>query len=77
MDNVTILNGRKISISANTKQVNSLTMNSGGILDIASTTGHNFGTVTGHGKLLLQFYYFPRWNLYRFCRKQWRNNRIL
>jgi hypothetical protein len=53
MDNVTILNGRTISISANTKQVNTLTMNSGGILDIGSFTGHNFGTVTGQGKIML------------------------
>ncbi len=53
MDNVTILNGRTISINANNKQVTTLTMNSGGILDIKSTTGHNFGTVTGQGKIML------------------------
>jgi len=52
-DNVTILNGRTISINTNNKQVTTLTMNSGGILDIASTAGHNFGTVTGQGKIML------------------------
>ena len=58
-DIVTILNGRTISISANTKQVSSLALNSGGILDIASTTGHNFGTVSGQGKIMLSSNTFP------------------
>ncbi len=58
-DIVTILNGRTISISANTKQVNTLTVNSGGILDIGSTTGHNFGTVSGQGKIKLSSNTFP------------------
>ncbi|HTR81766.1 MAG TPA: hypothetical protein VMM58_09065 [Bacteroidota bacterium] len=58
-DNVTILNGRTISVVTNTKQVASLTINSGGILDITSTTGHNFGTVTGQGKFMLSSNTFP------------------
>jgi hypothetical protein len=59
IDNATILNGRTISINTNTKQVITLTVNSGGILDIKSTTGHNFGTVTGSGKLMLSSNTFP------------------
>jgi Domain of unknown function DUF11 len=58
-DNVTILNGRTISIVTNNKQVSSLTINSGGILDITSTTGHNFGTVSGQGKMMLSSNTFP------------------
>jgi hypothetical protein len=59
LDNATILNGRTISVNANGKQVITLKMNSGGILDIKSTTGHNFGTVTGQGKLMLSSNTFP------------------
>jgi hypothetical protein len=58
-DNVTILNGRTISISANTKRVASLTLILGGILDIKSTTGHNFGTITGQGKIMLSSISLP------------------
>lgn len=59
LDNVTILNGRTISINANSKNVTALTINAGGILDIQSTTGHNFGTVTGQGKMMLSSNVLP------------------
>ena len=59
MDNVIVLNGRTVTISANTKQVVSLTMNAGGVLDLQSTTGHNLGTVTGQGKIMLSSNNFP------------------
>ncbi len=59
MDNVVILNARTISISVNAKKVVSLTIISGGILDIKSTTGHNFGTVAGQGKIMLSSNSFP------------------
>lgn len=52
-DSVTILNGRTITIIANNQQANTLTINQGGILDLGSTTGHNFGTITGQGKIML------------------------
>jgi hypothetical protein len=58
-DNVTILNGRTILISGNNIQVNGLAVNQGGILDIGSTSGHNFGTVTGQGKIMLSSNTFP------------------
>ena len=51
MDKVIILNGRTISITSNDKNVTTLTLNAGGILDIGTTTGHNFGTVAGQGNL--------------------------
>jgi len=59
IDNVTILNGRTISINTNGKQVTGVTIVSGGILDIKSTTGHNFGTVAGQGKIMLSSPTFP------------------
>ncbi len=59
MNNVIILNGRTISVSSNNKQVTTLTVNSGGIVDLASTTGHNFGTVSGQGKIMLSSNTFP------------------
>jgi hypothetical protein len=59
LDNVTVLNGRTISINSNTIHVASLTLNAGGILNINSTTGHNFGTVTGQGKIMLSSNTFP------------------
>ena len=58
-DNVTILNGRTLTINTNTKLVASLTIISGGILDIKSTTGHNFGMVSGQGKIMLSSNTFP------------------
>jgi len=58
-DNVTILNGRTITVSSNSKQAASLTINQGGILDIGATTGHNFGNVSGQGKLMLSSNNFP------------------
>jgi hypothetical protein len=52
-DNVSILNGRTITVNSNNKIVAALTINQGGILDIQSYTGHNFGIVTGQGKMML------------------------
>jgi hypothetical protein len=59
IDTATILNGRTISINTNGKQVTALAILSGGILNINSTTGHNFGTVSGQGKLMLSTNIFP------------------
>ncbi len=58
-DRVTILNGRTISISANAKKTSSLTLNAGGVLNLHTTTGHDFGTVSGQGKLILSSNSFP------------------
>ncbi|HUI30215.1 MAG TPA: T9SS type A sorting domain-containing protein [Candidatus Acidoferrales bacterium] len=59
MDNVVILNGRTISVSSNNKKVVSLNLNAGGVVDIQSTTGHSFGTVTGQGRIMLSSNNFP------------------
>jgi hypothetical protein len=58
-DNVIILNGRTVSVSSNSKTVNSLQINLGGYLDLTTTSGHNFGTVTGQGQLKLASSNFP------------------
>lgn len=57
-DRVVILNGRTITTSTG-RTVNSLEIKKGGILDIGTSTGHNFGTVTGEGKLILSSTTFP------------------
>jgi fibronectin-binding autotransporter adhesin len=58
-DNVTILDGRTITITSNDDSVQSLEIQAGGILDLGSTTSHNFGTVSGMGKLRLSSITFP------------------
>lgn len=52
-DRVTVLNGRTVTKSAGSITINSLTIQNGGFLDITNTTGHNFGTVSGQGRLKL------------------------
>jgi autotransporter-associated beta strand protein len=44
-------NNHMVTISANTKIVSSLQINTGSTLDVNTTTGHVFGSVTGTGKL--------------------------
>jgi hypothetical protein len=56
---VTILNGRTITVSNNSQTDSALALLSGGVLDIGSTTGDNFGTVTGQGNLRLSSNTFP------------------
>jgi fibronectin-binding autotransporter adhesin len=58
-DSVVILNGRTITISSNNKNVDALTLKAGGVLDIQSTNGHNFGTVSGQGSIKLSSNTFP------------------
>lgn len=65
-DNAVILNGRTVSISSNTKTVNSMQIMLGGYLDLGATSGHNFGTVTGQGVLRLSSGNFPAGNLTQF-----------
>lgn len=59
LDNVVILNGRTISVTSNIKVVNSLEIRIGGNLDLTTTNGHDFGTVTGQGVLKLSSGTFP------------------
>ncbi len=58
---VVILNGRTVytNLSDGGRTVISLTINEGGILDLKTSTGHNFGTVSGQGILELQTGSFP------------------
>ena len=58
-DNVVILNGRTVTATSNTITINSLEIREGGILDLGSRTGHNFGTVRGQGTLRLNSMSFP------------------
>jgi hypothetical protein len=58
-DFVTVLNGREVKAIATNKRSYSLEIQNGGSLDIGSTTGHNFGTVSGEGTLRLQSTTFP------------------
>lgn len=48
-DQVFILNGRTVTNSVNGLTTASLTIENGGTLDMAATTGHNFGPVSGSG----------------------------
>ncbi|MBX2964747.1 MAG: hypothetical protein KF845_01290 [Cyclobacteriaceae bacterium] len=50
-DAVTILNGFTITNNLNNQTLSSLTIEGGGILDMAATTGNNLGTVSGSGIL--------------------------
>jgi hypothetical protein len=53
IDNVVILNGTKATIAGNTKAVSTATINTGGTLDLGTTTLHSFGTLAGAGTLRL------------------------
>lgn len=58
-DEATVLNGRIVTRSTNNATVSRLAIANGGYLDIGSTTGHNFGIVTGQGRLQLSSVTFP------------------
>jgi hypothetical protein len=66
IDNIVILNGRTVKINENTKQVASLTISYGGVIDLQSTTSHNFGTVSGQGLLRSRSTGFPGGNFAGF-----------
>jgi gliding motility-associated-like protein len=64
-DNVVILNGRTVT-TAISRTVGSLQINAGGIIDIGNTSGHDFGTVSGEGRLRLASSIFPSGNFTLF-----------
>ena len=64
-DNVIILNGRTVA-TAISRTVGSLQINAGGVVDIGNTSGHNFGTVSGEGRLRLASNVFPSGNFTSF-----------
>ncbi|MCA1744190.1 MAG: hypothetical protein LC643_00465 [Bacteroidales bacterium] len=63
---VVILNGRNVSIPDNSRELLSLLIQDGGVLDLGPTTGHDFGEVSGEGILRLQTNYFPGGNFDAF-----------
>lgn len=57
-DQVVILNGRTVT-TAVARTVGQLDIQSGGVLDIGASSGHNFGTVSGEGTLKINSGNFP------------------
>ncbi len=66
VDRVVILNGRTVSISANGKSIFSLQINEGGILNLGTTTGHDFGRAVGQGTIKLASANFPAGDFQEF-----------
>ena len=64
-DRVVILNGRYV-YTTTARNVASLQINEGGILDLFSSTGHNFGDVSGKGTMRLSTLTFPNGNFAAF-----------
>lgn len=63
---VVILNGRNVSIPDNSREILSLLIQDGGVLDLGTTTGHDFGEVSGEGILRLRTNSFPGGNFDAF-----------
>ncbi|MBI1223211.1 MAG: hypothetical protein GC180_11455 [Bacteroidetes bacterium] len=51
---VIIATGDTVTISGNSKLAESITLDSGAVLDLGNTFGHNLGTVSGEGKLRIK-----------------------
>jgi len=64
--NVVIRSGDNITVTTNSKLMNSLLLNNSSILDLGVTTGHNFGTVSGTGTLKIASSIFPGGNYSSF-----------
>jgi hypothetical protein len=56
---VVILTGRNVTASGNNRQSASVEIRDGAILDLGTNTGHNFGTVSGHGTMRISSSNFP------------------
>ncbi len=65
-DQVVILNGRTVINSASSDTIGSLSINQGGVLDIAATTNHSFGPINGKGRLRLSSINLPDGNYNSF-----------
>jgi hypothetical protein len=65
-DRVVILNGRTVTTTANGYSVMSTQINEGGVLDIGTTNGHDFGDVRGQGWIKLRTGDFPGGNYTEF-----------
>jgi fibronectin-binding autotransporter adhesin len=53
-DDITILNGFTVTYNVSNTTLNNTTIQGGGILNTATTTGHNLGVITGTGLLRVQ-----------------------
>lgn len=51
LDKAVILNGRTVTVSNNNNSTLQLDIQDGAILDLGGTSGHNFGTVMGKGRM--------------------------
>ncbi|MBN1112223.1 MAG: hypothetical protein JXA53_04840 [Bacteroidales bacterium] len=58
-DQVTILNGRDVSVTTSNKDITAVEIEKGGSLDLTLTTGHTFGDIAGQGLLRLATTDFP------------------
>ncbi len=64
-DQVIILNGRTVTTSVS-RTVGSVTINSGGVLDLGASTGHSFGPIAGEGRMRLTTTSLPSGNYLSF-----------
>jgi len=65
-DQVVILNGRTITNTVATTTIGSLTINDGGVLDLGDSFGHNFGPISGEGRMRLSSENLPTGNYNNF-----------
>ena len=65
---VTILNGNTVTIPAtdSTKQQTKLTIDNGGVLDLTTSTGHNFTDIDGEGRIRIASNNMPSGNFSDF-----------
>lgn len=65
-DQVYILNGRTVTIPSSGVTIASLNIANGGVLSVGTTTGHNFGPISGEGLLQLSTTTLPTGNYTQF-----------
>ncbi len=65
-DQIIILNGRTVNNMAAATTVGSVTIQQGGVLDLGSSSGHQFGPISGEGKLRLSSTSLPNGNYTQF-----------
>lgn len=65
-DQVYILNGRTVTIPSSGVTIASLNIANGGVLSLGTTTGHNFGPISGEGLLQLSTTTLPTGNYTQF-----------
>ncbi|MFA0964861.1 T9SS type A sorting domain-containing protein [Roseivirga sp. BDSF3-8] len=66
-DNVVVLNGRTMTIPNNNKTHLRVEIEQGGIVDLGTTTGHNFGSIEGAGRIRISSDNIPSGNISDFA----------